>query len=181
MKLNAKHYRIIHKMEKKYGSLMKTPDRELKGLWRDLYEPPEEPHELSQEERGLVCKLITDGYSYQEILDYVEIPRSTVKDLYYGHNLTPKKPFQYEVEDSKGNHFWAVNKSQIWLKLCRGTAKISTTRMDKKFIERNLNVKKLPVPMHWVDIKDGSLYVTQNGIYAKHGKDSYEHERLHER
>lgn len=174
MKLNAKHYHIIHEMEKKYGSLEKTPDRELKGLWRDLYEPPEDPHELSQEDRDLVCKLIADGYSYQEILDYVEIPRSTVKDLYYGRNLKPKKPFQYEVEDSKGNHFWVVNKSQIWFKLSGENTKISTERMDKKFAEHNLRVKKLPVPMHWVDIKDGSLYVTQNGVYTKHGKDSYE-------
>lgn len=174
MKLNAKHYHIIHEMEKKYGSLEKTPDRELKGLWRDLYEPDEEPHELSQEERDLVCELITDGYSYQEIFDFVEIPRSTLKDLCYRHNLKVKKPFQYEVEDSKGKRFWVVNKSQIWYKLCGETTKISTSQMDKKIDEHNLSAKKMPVPMHWGDMKDGSLYVTQNGIYTKHGNESYE-------
>lgn len=179
MRINAKHYQIIHDCEKRYGSLEKTPDHMLKPLWDDLYEDDRanagNPHyddaELDSIKRQ-VCQMASDGYPCAEIERHVSISHSTVIKYIREAGITTKRWFKYLIISPDNAKYYTTAKKKAYKELLNGSEKCDNKTINKALVKHGYSV--VDIAKVWADIPNGAYYITPNGLFLKHGDDSYE-------
>lgn len=169
MKLNESHYRKIRYFEKKYGSLVNTPDALLRPLWIEL----EDDETRAMNNRAM--DLIVDGYSLEEAAKRTGIGKDALRNLAYRRGVTLRQRFRYIIHDSDGNEYYVTALTSAYKYLLkREHEQPNTDRIRKTLKQLGYSIEPLTKNMYWKDVPDFSFYVTKQGLYYKHGVESYE-------
>lgn len=178
MRINTKHYQIIHDCEKRYGSIMATPECELRQLQTELNheEHPDIPIKWTDSNREkfeqMVIQMVDEGYSANAIAGELGAGYSTVTRVIAKYNLTVKGNFRWVLTDAVGNVYYATSKGQARKYLLGGTVGGNHDWIERQLVNDGYTVKYRQ--SIWADIANGDYYITPHGLFLKHGDDSYE-------
>lgn len=169
MKLNESHYQKIRYFEKKYGSLVNTPDALLRPLWIEL----EDDETKAMSNRAM--DLIVNGYSPKEAAKRAGISEGELRNLAYRRGIILRQRFRYIIHDSDGNDYYATALTSAYKYLLKREHEQPRNDQIRKVLKQlGYSIEPLGQNMYWKDVPDFSFYVTKNGLYYKHGIESYE-------
>ncbi len=178
MRITAKHYQIIHDCEKRYGSIMATPEHELRQLQVELNHEghPDIPIKWTDSNREkfeqMVIQMVDEGYSANAIAGELGAGYSTVKRVIAKYNLIVKGNFRWVLTDTVGNVYYATSKGQACKYLLGGTVGGNPDWIERQFASNGYTVKYRQ--SIWTDIPNGDYYITPHGLFLKYRDDSYE-------
>jgi hypothetical protein len=178
MRINTKHYQIIHDCEKRYGSIMATPECELRQLQVELNHEghPDIPIKWTDSNREkfeqMVIQMVDEGYSANTIAGELGAGYSTVKRVIAKYNLTVKGNFRWILTDTVGNIYYATSKGQARKYLLGGAVGGNVDWIERQLVNDGYTIKYRQ--SIWADISNGDYYITPHGLFLKHGDDSYE-------
>lgn len=178
MRINAKHYQIIHDCEKRYGSIMATPEHELRQLQAELNheEHPDIPIKWTDSTRKkfeqMTIQMINEGYSANATAGELGAGYNTVKRVIAKYHLTVKGFFRWILTDTAGNVYYATSKGQACKYLLGRNVSYNPDWVDRQLASNGYTVKYRQ--SIWADIPNGAHYITPHGLFLKHGDDNYE-------
>lgn len=178
MRINAEHYQIIHDCEAKYGSIMATPEKELRKLQAELNHEghPDKKIQWTDSNRKefeqMTIQMVDEGYSANAIAGELGAGYSTVKRVISKYHLTVKGYFRWLLTDTVGNVYYATSKGQARKYLLGETAAGNVDWVERHLAKNGYTIRSRQAI--WADILDGDYYITPHGLFLKHGDDSYE-------
>lgn len=178
MRINAKHYQIIHDCENRYGSVMATPEKELRKLQAELNHEghPDEKIQWTDSNRKkfeqMTIQMVDEGYSANAIAGELGAGYSTVKRVISKYHLTVKGYFRWVLTDTAGNVYYATSKGQARKFLLGGSVYGNVDWIERQFESNGYTIRSRQAI--WADIQNGDHYITPRGLFLKHGDDSYE-------
>lgn len=157
---------LLHQLEKKYNSICNAPENDptLKRLQKMVSSLP-----VSKQEAGYIRRLVSLGFSAEEIAKMTKLNIRTVWSICDLYELKLKRPFHYILRSPDGKTIYVESLASFVHKIF----KIDNTIGRKILIRRGWKI--LTKKTHWSNVPRRAYYHVSylDKVVKKNGKNSY--------
>lgn len=157
---------LLHQLEKKYNSICNAPENDptLKKLQKTVSSLP-----VSKREAGYIRRLVSLGFSAEEIAKMTKLNIRTVWSICDLYELKLKRPFHYILRSPDGKTIYVESLASFVHKIF----KIDNTIGRKILIRRGWKI--LTKKTHWSNVPRRAYYHVSylDKVVKKNGKNSY--------
>ena len=157
---------LLHQLEKKYNSICNAPENDptLKKLQKTVSSLP-----VSKREAGYIRRLVSLGFSAEEIAKMTKLNIRTVWSICDLYELKLKRPFHYILRSPDGKTIYDESLASFAHKIF----KIDNTIGRKILIRRGWKI--LTKKTHWSNVPRRAYYHVSylDKVVKKNGKNSY--------
>ena len=157
---------LLHQLEKKYNSICNAPENDptLKKLQKTVSSLP-----VSKREAGYIRRLVSLGFSAEEIAKMTKLNIRTVWSICDLYELKLKRPFHYILRSPDGKTIYVESLAAFVHKIF----KIDNTIGRKILIRRGWRI--LTKKTHWSNVPRRAYYHVSylDKVVKKNGKNSY--------
>lgn len=157
---------LLHQLEKKYNSICNAPENDptLKKLQKTVSSLP-----VSKREAGYIRRLVSLGFSAEEIAKMTRQNIRTVWSICDLYELKLKRPFHYILRSPDGKTIYVESLASFVHKIF----KIDNTIGRKILIRRGWKI--LTKKTHWSNVPRRAYYHVSylDKVVKKNGKNSY--------
>ena len=157
---------LLHQLEKKYNSICNAPENDptLKKLQKTVSSLP-----VSKREAGYIRRLVSLGFSAEEIAKMTRQNIRTVWSICDLYELKLKRPFRYILRSPDGKTIYVESLASFVHKIF----KIDNTIGRKILISRGWKI--LTKKTHWSNVPRRAYYHVSylDKVVKKNGKNSY--------
>lgn len=161
---------LLHQLEKKYNSICNAPENDptLKRLQKMVSSLP-----VSKREAGYIRRLVSLGFSAEEIAKMTKLNIRTVWSICDLYELKLKRPFHYILRSPDGKTIYVESLASFVHKIFK-IDQFSDNTIGRKILIRR-GWKILTKKTHWSNVPLRAYYHVSylDRVVKKNGKNSY--------